>query len=161
MTWTWTSNGVVGTTADPDRAEVHTEARRQVRSESDGSQVWVQDLPVTDKFLELRWTALDITELSDLKEVFRAARWQADPITINVAGTKVYPVGIAPDQEILGIGVSPDQGFSPGDTVKATQFSLSVSLDQSQAAFTDTFERFGGLPLRFRILTSAVLQAGA
>jgi len=160
--WTFTSpGGVAALLAAPGYGEAHGEGRRQIITERNGRQVWVQDLTVDDRFHDLRWEALDLHEWGDILKVLRSARWAADKITIDVAGDEHgFAVGLAPGQEIMGVGLAPGQDYSPGDIVRATTFSLAVYLAQSQAEFEQQRRRYGALALRFRLITHEVLQAG-
>lgn len=153
--WTFTTDPDAGGTVTavmgpPERNDAYQRVRRQAVATSDGGDVFVQDLGVEDEFLNLRWENAKPSEWSGLDRVLRAANWRSRRIQISVTGDKAFPVGIGPSQTVDGLALSPGQGHSPGDTVLATAFTLSVKLDQSQSEWEHQQEAKGSIALRFR-----------
>jgi len=154
-TWTLSTSPAAGGTVSavmgaPEWGDTHEDERRQARAISDGGRVFVQDLEVEDHLINLVWHSATIEQWSALRKVLRAAEWQVRRIQIDVTGDQAFPVGISPGQSIAGVGLSPGQGFSPGDTVKATTFTLQVRLDQPSASVSQPVEGRVSVALRFR-----------
>jgi hypothetical protein len=165
VSWTWTSYPsdtccVTATTKNPDYGDVHTRDRRQLRRLSDGNQVWIQDLTVEDRYLRVGWSGLSIEEWSGLHRVLSNAPWMAGRIQADVDGRAPFPVGIAPGMEINCVPLSPGQGYSPGQIVPATKFTLSLFLEQSRLEVEQQRAARGSISLQFRLANFRHLEAG-
>lgn len=152
MSWTLTApNGVTATVPDPRLGDTWQTIRRQVAVPSDGGQVWIQDLCVEDQNLLLTWVGLGTSRWSQLLAVLRAANWQGEPLEVSVdTPDAAFPVGIAPGMEVDEVAVSPEQGFSPGDVVNATKFTLRLFLDQDSSSLEHQRNCYSAVSLRFR-----------
>lgn len=166
MPWTISTTPDQGGTAsavlrDPEFGEVSGHDRRQFFIESDGGQIFTQDLEVEDRFLDVRWRWIDDAEWTGLLKVLRAGRWRFGTYSIAISGSNPFAVPLGTGQSIGGVPINTGNGLSTGDTVFADTATLGgLKLEQSLAEIETIRNQRGAVPLRFRLPPISEIQAG-
>lgn len=172
MTWVLTTDGpsggkVTATVRNPILGERWTDQRRQAAVESDGAEVYIQDLGITDQLLEVAWRDLNPREWSQLRRLLLQAGFRRQLIDVTFSGSEMpvplsvgqtidgvpLSVGQVPCYEPAGIGVG-DDAFPDGGTLG------SLQLEQSSVTFEHRLPTRGDITLVFRVPNNSQLQAG-
>ena len=135
----------------PEFGDVHSKDRRQPSGETEGGELFIQDVGVDQKFFDAPLTNLTATERADLEFFFSkdVANKRQRPFELRVVDNKCF-----------GLGIATGQGWSTGDNLASGSivfpafgtFGL-VRLEQTRISFSSIPRDRFATSLRFRILT--------
>jgi len=147
--------------------DVGTHQRRQVAGETDGGQLFVQDLMVEDQFIDFTWEWLSEKDRSNLLLFLRAANFRQKPITFEISG-KSFPTGLNTGQTFNGAALttgmtrkSCEAVLNTGATVQPDVAILNnVFLEQSEVSLEQIRNENSNVTLRVRIPGGPIVAGG-
>lgn len=160
--------GVLSVTVpDFEFGDVDQFVRRQQAAETDGGQVFSQDLQVEDQFIDAGWNMLDSKARSDLMQFLRAAVYRQRKVTLEIGGG-AFAVPLSTGQVIagqpIGTGFVPrscDPALGTHATVQPdTAVINGARIEQSEAAFEQIRNARASVTLRFRVEGGPISAGG-
>ena len=164
MSWTFlvsldTGQSYSAVVHNPEWQDVTRRIRRQAAAQTAGGVTYVQDLGVSDRFIDAEWDWLSNGEKGALQRLFEEwTLYQARPFRLTITGGVVSDT-LRAGAAVRGVTVlagatvgEPAQVVRAGQEVQLdTVVYPRVRLDQSSVEFEQTLDGLHRLVARFRV----------